>query len=70
MTVARIDAKANEYKCPDELLFAVVDTTIVFISNSNEGSGDTDRGGGRSVKNYSMYQLVGDTIIFAVSAVA
>jgi len=32
---------------PDALL-PVVDTTIIFIINDNEeGSGDTDRGGGR-----------------------
>ena len=30
---------------PDVLL-VVVDTTNLFIINGNEGSGDTDRGGG------------------------
>ena len=47
MTVAVAQIDANEKKqVPDEL-FVVVDTTIIFISNSNEGSEDTDRSGGR-----------------------
>ena len=45
--VVRIDANEKEY-VPDEL-FVVVDTTIVFIINSNEGSGDTDRCGGKRI---------------------
>ena len=41
------------------ILFTVVDTTIVFIINGNEGSGDTDRGRGRRICNVSV---VVDTI--------
>ena len=41
---------------------------IVFIINNNEGGpAGTRREVEEEVKNYSMYQLVGATIIFAVS---
>ena len=43
------------------ILFAVVDTTIVFIINGNEGSGDTDRGRRRRRRIYNVSVVV-DTI--------
>ena len=38
-------------------LLVVVDMTIKFIINSNEGSGDTDRGGGGRTRD-SKYNIV------------
>ena len=48
----------DKEEVPNELL-AVVDTTIVFIINGNEGSRDTDRGGGGG-RRRSIQCIIGD----------